>query len=146
MFLVLREKDFSTENFGIPLLCLNSFDTRNSWNTKGFHAKSFGTLRQKKSTKSWYSSYTKHFWWRNVSETLKGSPTNNFGTARQKILNRKSWFTLIMLKSFRYPEWVEQWKVLPRKVSELWDKKHSTQNRDTPNIQKILMTEHSWNT
>ena len=39
---------------------------------------------------SWSSYYPKYFWFPNVSETHKGSPTEVSATVRQKILNQKS--------------------------------------------------------
>ena len=40
----------------------------------------------------------------------KGSPTKFFGTARQKILYRKSWFSPLRHKIFRYPKLSETQK------------------------------------
>ena len=51
----------------------------------------FGDLRQKKTTKSWYRYYPKDFWFQNVSETQKGSPTMFFGDLGQTISDGKTW-------------------------------------------------------
>ena len=67
-------------------------------------------------------------------------PLRLFWVVRQKIFNRKSWFTPMILETFWYTELVEQISVLPRKVSVLWDKKYSTENLDTPNNQRIFDT------
>ena len=50
-----------------------------------------------------------------------------------------------MLKNFSYPKIVKHKRVLPRKVLVLGDKKN-WQNRDTPFVQKSLITERFWNT
>ena len=67
-------------------------------------------------------------------------PLRLFWVVRQKIFNRKSWFTPMILETFWYTELVEQISVLPRKVSVLWDKKYSTENLDTPNNQRNFDT------
>ena len=51
--------------------------------------------------RSWKSSETQH---------TRFSPTKFFGTARQKFFYRKSWFSPLRLKIFRYPKLSETQK------------------------------------
>ena len=69
------------------------------------------------------------------NERLKGSPTAFFGTVRQKKIRRKILILpppLLIHKLIRYQKFSEtQHRRVPlRKVSVLWDKKFSTENRD----------------
>ena len=70
---------------------------------------------------------------RKFSDTLKASSTKTFGTVRQLISDRKSWYSLSPLihKFFRYQKFCETKKVPLRKLSALWDNKFPTENRDT---------------
>ena len=71
-----------------------------------------------------------------VSETLKDSPTKFFGTVRQKNFDRKSWKSPppLIHKLFRYRKISETQhrRVHLPNLSALWDKKLSTEKRDTP--------------
>ena len=72
----------------------NFFDTRNYCNNKGFPYKIFRQWDKKFSTENLDTpppSFLQIFSGPEVSETLKDSPTNFFGTVRQKIFDRKSW-------------------------------------------------------
>ena len=44
-------------------------------------------------------------------------------TVRQKVFIKKTWYTPPMLKKFRHPKLVKQWRVVPRKLLAMWDKK-----------------------
>ena len=59
--------------------------------------------------------YNYHFSIPEISKTLKGSPTKFFGTVRQKIFDRKSWYSLFPPSSvihnfFRYKKFCETQK------------------------------------
>ena len=64
-------------------------------------------------------------------ETQKGYPTKFFGTARQQIFYRKSWYSPHRHKIFRYPKLMKHWRVPLPTFLALWDKKFSTENLDT---------------
>ena len=69
-----------------------------------------------------------------INEALKDSPTKFFGTAGQKIFDRKSWYPLLIHKLFRYLKFSEtQHRRVPLWIFlALWDKIFSTENLDTP--------------
>ena len=71
---------------------------------------------------------------------------NIFCTVRQKKVKRKSWYIPKMPKKFWNPKKVKHQLVPPPNVSATWVKKQFPHNRDTPNIQKILIPERFWNT
>ena len=123
----------STENCDIPLLCWNFFDTQKWWNTEGFPHETFLHREKKNSTKSWDYSYPKNFWYRNFSETQKGSPTKMFGTARWKIGNGKAWCTPLMLKDSWYPELVNHYRA-PRKKLRYCETKDNLQKFVIPSL------------
>ena len=50
----------------------------------------FGDVRQKKIDKIVIPLLCKNFWYQNISETQKGSPTMFFGDLGQKKLRRKN--------------------------------------------------------
>ena len=81
-FSVLWDNRFSIENRDIPLLGIKFFDT---WNflTQGF-------------------LYEMIRYWDKTSETQKGSSTKFFGTVRQQFFYRKSWYSPLIHKIFRY--------------------------------------------
>ena len=66
----------------------------------------------------------------------KGSSTKCFGTVRQKIFDRKSWYSPspLIQKLFRCRKLSETQhrRVHLQKFSALWNKKFSTENLDTP--------------
>ena len=110
---------YQAQKFSIPEI---------SGTLNGSSAKSFGSLRKKSSTKSWYSWHTKNFWYRSVSETLKVSLRLFLVLWDKKNFNRKSWFILIMLKIFRYPKLVQHRGVPPRSVSVPCEKEKTTKS------------------
>ena len=89
---------------------------------KSAPAKSFGTVRKKIINRKWWYSLSlslslslflslslslslsffihEIFRVQKNSETQKGSPSKKFGTVRQNISDRKSWYTHIMLEIF----------------------------------------------
>ena len=77
-----------------------------------------------------------------------GSPTKFFGTVRQKIFDRNSWYPPLMHKIFRYPKLVKHWRVPLPNFSALWDKNFATENRDTPSLplSSISIPQFFWNT
>ena len=89
-FLVLSDKKVSRENRDIPLLSINFFDQRNFLKNEGFPYE-FSRycekiiIRQNCDTPSY-----KNFFNQTFSER-QASPTNFFGTVRQKSFERKSW-------------------------------------------------------
>ena len=84
------------------------------------------------------------------NETLKDSPTEFFGTVRQKKFARKSWYSPPPLLSinFAIPEFLWNRRVPPRSFSVLWDKR-LRQNHDAPcpsHAWKFPIQEFFWNT
>ena len=73
----------------------------------------------------------KFFRYQKFCETQKGSPTKIFGTVRQQIFNRKSWYSPHRHKVFRYPKLMKHWWLPLQKLSALWGKKFSTEDLDT---------------
>ena len=67
-------------------------------------------------------------------DTPKCSPTNNFGTARQKIFDGKYWYPPpLSLNFFANKNFLKQHRrVTPWKFSALWDIKISSEKRDKP--------------
>ena len=65
----------------------------------------------------------KFFRYQKFCETQKGSPTKIFGTVRQQIFHRKSWYSPHRHKVFRYPKFSETQTGPRRNFSALWDKK-----------------------
>ena len=83
--------------------------------------------------KSWYlppSLISNVFWYQKFSGAQKDSSTIFFGTVRENSFDRKSWYNSLMHKIFRYPKLVNL-KGFLRKVSVLWEKTISAENRDT---------------
>ena len=74
----------------------------------------------------------KLFRYQKLCETKKGSSTKFFGTVREQIFYRKSWYSPHRHKVFRYPKLMKHWRVPMQKYSALWGKKFSTENLDTP--------------
>ena len=74
----------------------------------------------------------KFFRYQKICETPKGSPTKIFGTVREQIFYRKSWYSPHRHKVFRYPKLMKHWRVPLQKFSALWGKKFSTEDLDTP--------------
>ena len=62
-----------------------------------------------------------------VSETQR-CPLRKFWYCEKKFFKRKSWYTPLILKTFRYPKLMNWWRFLPRKVSVVWNKKLSTKS------------------
>ena len=115
-FGTVRQKKFrqKIENRDITLWSIKFFDTRNSWNTKGFPLRKFSELWDKKfSTKNLdplppplkhkLFRYRKIFW----NTAPNGSSTKCFGIVRQKIFDRKSWHNPLKHKFFRYQNFSE---------------------------------------
>ena len=77
------------------------------------------------------------------SETQKGSSTKWFGTARQNNFDGKSWFSppLLSLTFFDTRNFLKHRRVPRWNFSALWDKKFSTDNRDTflHKVQKSML-------
>ena len=67
-------------------------------------------------------NFLKH--WRDAHEIIRHCETKNF--------RRKNVIPPSMHKIFRYPKFSERLKGCPGKFSALWDKKFSTEKRDTP--------------
>ena len=105
------------------------------WNTaqKGSPTKFIGTVRQKTfDGKTWYPLVCIKFFdtpnflklWRYAHEIFQHCETKNF--------RRKNVIPPSMPKVFRYPKFSETFKGCPRIFLALWDKKFSTEKRDTP--------------
>ena len=120
-------------NLWYPLVCINFSIPQIFWDIEGMPTKFFGTVRQKIfDGKLWYSllcikffdtsNFLKH--WRDAHEIFRHCETKNF---RLKIV-----IPPIMHKIFRYLKFSETLKGCPRNFSALWDKKFSTEKRDTP--------------
>ena len=103
------------------------------WNIEGMPTNIFGTVRQKNfDGKTWYPlvcinffdtlNFLKH--WRDAHEIFRHCETKKF--------RRKNVIPPSMHKIFRYPKFSETLKGCPRNFSALWDKKISTEKRDTP--------------
>ena len=115
-----RRKKNSPKNCDISLLSIKLFDTRNQWHPKRFPYEFFRHCG------------TQNFR-RKFCETQKVSPTKFFGTVRQNNFDRKSWYQppLLSLTYFGTRNFLEHRRVPRRNFSALWDKKFSTENRDT---------------
>ena len=70
------------------------------------------------------------FWNQNNSETQAGSPTMTFGDVRQKKF-KKLWYPYY-LKTFDTRTFLKHRRVRRQCFSASWDKKSSTEKRDTP--------------
>ena len=87
-----------TENFWqnreAPLLCMKIFETRNFSKHRRVPVRILSALWDNKisTQNSDIPLLEKFFWYPKFFETLKCSPTNFFGTVKQKVLNEKSWF------------------------------------------------------
>ena len=73
---------------------------------------------------------SKKFWNQNNSETQAGSPTMTFGDVRQKKI-KKLWYPYY-LKTFDTRTFLKHRRVRRQCFSASWDKKSSTEKRDTP--------------
>ena len=121
-----------------PLLCMKIFDKRIflkhqsalQWNISVQWDKNFSTGNLDTPP---FPSYPNFFDTRNIA-TVKDSPTEIFGTVRQKIFDGKSWYSPHpLIQTFSIPEIIETLKDSPlRKFSALWDKKFSIENLETP--------------
>ena len=118
------------KNFSVPQIF---------WNIEGMPTKFFGTVRQKIFDGNlWYPllcikffdtpNFLRH--WRDAHEIFRHCETKNF--------RRKNVIPPSMHKISRYPKFSETLKVCPRNFSALWDKKFSTEKRDTPCMHKIF--------
>ena len=81
---------------------------------------------------------SKQFWTQNNSETQTGSPTMICGDVRQKS-STKLWYPYYR-KSFDTRRFLKDRKVRPRCFSAIWDKKISTEKRDTPFLSFFFRT------
>ena len=70
------------QNILIPECC---------WNTDGFAHDDFWRCETKKLDKFVITLLSKNFWYQNISETQKGSPTMFFGDLGQKNFDAKTW-------------------------------------------------------
>ena len=131
----------------VPPLCMRSFETRCSLKPGRDPLRSFLVLWDKKfRQKGWYPPLMlKIFWYPKLSETPKGSPTKCFGSMRRKSFRRKSWYTPLMHKIFGYPKLLKHERVPLRKISVLWEKTISTENRDTRPLLLSLAFLHTGN-
>ena len=57
-----------------------------------------------------FAIYPQHFLIPEISETLKGSLTEFFGTVRQKIFDGKLWYPYYALKNFDTPNFLKHWR------------------------------------
>ena len=64
---------------------------------------------------------SKNFWYQNISERQKGSPTMFFGDLRQKNFDGKTWHSLLIHIFFRTRKFLKHKSVPPRCFSVLWD-------------------------
>ena len=104
------------------------------WSTKVFSNEIIQYSETKTATENRDTppSFIQNFSGPEISETPKDSPTNIFGTVRQKKFRRKNVIPPSMHKIFRYPKFSETFRACPRNFSALWDIKISTGNRDMP--------------
>ena len=75
---------------------------------------------------------SKKFWCQNISETQAGSPAMIFGDVRQKARQNRE--TAIIQMIFDSRTFLKHRRVCPRRFPAIWDKKFSTEERDTPFI------------
>ena len=88
---------------------------------------------------------SKKFWNQNNSETQTGSPTMICGDVRQKS-STKLWYPFYR-KTFDTRIFLKDRMVRPRCFSAIWDKKISTEKRDTPFLSIFFfLLENFWNT
>ena len=139
-----------------PLLCMEISDTRIFLKHKRVPLRIFSALWDKKISKKPLCSPDQlcspptppppmhgNFRYQNFFETQKGSPTNFFGTVRQKIFDK----TVMLSRSVRLSPpphpllcmeisdtrvFLKHKRVPQRIFSALWDKKNSTENSDIP--------------
>ena len=104
------------------------------WSTKVFSNEIIQYSETKTATENRDTppSFIQNFSGPEISETPKDSPTNIFGTVRQKNFRGKNVIPPSMHKIFRYPKFSGTFRACPRKFSALWDIKISTGNRDMP--------------
>ena len=107
-FSALWDKKFSTENFDTtsPLSYSNFFGTRNQCNSKGFPYGNFRHYETKNFRRKILilppPSLIQTFSVPEINATVKDSPTEIFGTVRQKIFDGKSWYSLPPLLSINF--------------------------------------------
>ena len=99
--------------------------------------KFFGTVRQKNfDRKSWKSppllSINFFATGRFLKHSTEGFTYQIYRHCETKNFRRKNVIPPSMHKIFRYPKFSETLKVCSRNFSALWDKKFSTEKRDTP--------------
>ena len=117
----------------------------------------FGTVRQKFSTENRDTPLIHEiFRYQKFLVKQKGSPTKFFITVRQKNFDGKSWdppplLSFLCMKNFDARFFLKQWRVPLRNFSVLWDKKFSTENRDTRSVGqtvgisgKLMFLENFW--
>ena len=136
-FSALWDRTFSTENFFIPFVCLNFFDTLTFLKQWKVPPRTFSVLWDKKSfnRKKWIPP-PKHKVFGNpkLSETLKSSHTKFVGTVIQNIFDGKLWYpsSLSLIQNFNYhtKKIADYRRDHLRNISVLWDKRLPTKNCD----------------
>ena len=112
----------------IPLLSNKYFNTRTFPKHKGPPTKNFGTVRQKRSTKSWYPYYPKNFDTRTFPKHR--GPLRKFPVLWDK-KDRQNRDTPTTLKIFVTRNFLKHRRVRPRCFSVTWDKNFPNEKRDT---------------
>ena len=135
------DKKFSTENLDTPPppSFIQIFSGPEVSETlKDSPTKFFGTVRQKNfDRKSWKSpppllSINFFATGRFLKHSTEGFTYQIYRHCETKNFRRKNVIPPSMHKIFRYPKFSETLKVCSRNFSALWDKKFSTEKRDTP--------------
>ena len=133
------DKKFSTENLDTPPPSFIQIFSgpEVSETLKDSPTKFFGTVRQKNfDRKSWKSppllSINFFATGRFLKHSTEGFTYQIYRHCETKNFRRKNVIPPSMHKIFRYPKFSETLKVCSRNFSALWDKKFSTEKRDTP--------------
>ena len=122
--------------------------------TEGSPAKIFGTARKKIDKKSWHGppkhNIFRYFSILEISDTLEGSPTIFFGTVRQNVFGRMSWYSPprpSRPQTYSFPEFFRNaaQKGSPAMFFGTERQKNSTKNRDIFLLSiKFFDTRNQW--
>ena len=147
----MRQKNFDGKSWHSPLIYQNFFGTRNSWNSKGFPYEIFRHWDKKFLTENLDTPppLIQTFRYQKINATVKDSPTEIFGTVRQKNFDGKSWHSPLIYQNFFGTRNSWNSKGFPYEIFRHWDKKFLTENLDTPPppfYPNFFDTENNWNT
>ena len=119
-FGTVRQKQNNRQNRDTPII-QQTLKPEQFWNTDGFAHDDFWRCETKNFHKIVIPLLSKNFWYQNVSERQKGSPTTIFGDVKQKS-SAKLWYPYYR-KTFDTRTFLKDRRVRPRCSSVIWDKK-----------------------